>query len=233
MRIARPVLLLLLRVILKVAMRLRIRGMERIPEHGPAIILFNHITFVDPVLVTGVLPREGVAMSKVENFSHPVVGPLIRAFGAFPVQRGQVDRRALWKSLEILEKGGVLLMSPEGTRSRTPGLLEGRDGATYVALLSGVPVIPVAVSGAEQFLPNVKRLRRTPAEVSVGRPFRLTAQDGRMSRPKLREMTAEVMYELAKLLPPEYRGVYSDLSLARQDYLEFVDVAGPATRDQR
>jgi len=202
-KVARAILAVVLRLAMRLLLRLEVDGLERIPARGPVILIFNHITFLDPVILTGLLPRESAAMSKVENFSKPVVGLLLRIFGAFPVERGRVDRRALRRSLEVLEKGGVLLIAPEGTRSREPGLQEGKDGISYVALQSGVPVIPV--------------------RVTVGRPFRLVPKETKVRRPELHEMTTEAMYELAKCLPPAYRGVYADLSQARQDHLEFLD----------
>ncbi len=223
MKLARAILAVVLRLAMRLLLRLEVDGLERIPARGPVILIFNHITFLDPVILTGLLPRESAAMSKVENFSKPIVGLLLRIFGSFPVERGRVDRRALRRSLEVLEKGGVLLIAPEGTRSRVPGLQEGKDGIAYVALQSGVPVIPVGIAGAERFTANLRNLRRTPVQVKVGRPFRLVPRAGKVRRPELHEMTTEAMYELAKCLPPAYRGVYADLSQARQDHLEFLD----------
>ncbi|MGC8838977.1 MAG: lysophospholipid acyltransferase family protein [Anaerolineae bacterium] len=223
MKLARAILAVVLRLAMRLLLRLEVDGLERIPARGPVILIFNHITFLDPVILTGLLPRESAAMSKVENFSKPIVGLLLRIFGAFPVERGRVDRRALRRSLEVLEKGGVLLIAPEGTRSRVPGLQEGKDGIAYVALQSGVPVIPVGIAGAEHFTANLRNLRRTPVRVTVGRPFRLVPREGKVRRPELHEMTTEAMYELARCLPPAYRGVYADLSQARQDHLEFLD----------
>ncbi|MGQ9458090.1 MAG: lysophospholipid acyltransferase family protein [Anaerolineae bacterium] len=225
MKLARAILAVVLRLAMRLLLRLEVEGLERIPARGPVILIFNHITFLDPVILTGLLPRESAAMSKVENFSKPVVGLLLRIFGAFPVERGRVDRRALRRSLEVLERGGVLLIAPEGTRSRVPGLQEGKDGIAYVALQSGVSVIPVGIAGAERFSANLRNLRRTPVRVRVGRPFRLVPKGPKVRRPELHEMTTEAMYELAKVLPPAYRGVYADLSQARQEHLEFLDVA--------
>lgn len=224
MKLARAILAVVLWLAMRLLLRLEVDGLERIPARGPVILIFNHITFLDPVILTGLLPRESAAMSKVENFSKPVVGLLLRIFGAFPVERGRVDRRALRRSLEVLERGGVLLIAPEGTRSRVPGLQEGRDGIAYVALQSGVPVIPVGIAGAERFSTNLRNLQRTPVRVRVGRPFRLVPKGPKVRRPELHEMTTEAMYELARVLPPAYRGVYADLSQARQEHLEFLDV---------
>ncbi|MGQ9585828.1 MAG: lysophospholipid acyltransferase family protein [Anaerolineae bacterium] len=224
MKLARSILLLLLRGVMRVLLRIQVHGLDRVPRHGPVILIFNHVSFLDPVILTGLLPRESAAMSKVENFSQPVVGLLLRIFGAFPVDRDRPDRRALRKSLEVLESGGVLLIAPEGTRSRVGQLQEGKDGLTYVALQSGVPIVPVGISGTERFTSNLRRLRRTVVRIEVGRPFRLVPRGGKVRRPELHEMTTEAMYELARLLPPAYRGVYADLSRANQDHLEFLNV---------
>ncbi|NLE75386.1 MAG: 1-acyl-sn-glycerol-3-phosphate acyltransferase, partial [Chloroflexi bacterium] len=185
MKLGRQALTLVLRAAMWLFMRVRVEGAEQVPSEGPVIIIYNHITFLDPVVLTGALARESTAMSKVESFSTPVLGLILRIFGAFPVQRGRVDRWALRYSLSVLEQGGVLLIAPEGTRSGTPGLQEGKDGLAYLALRSGVPVVPAGISGAEEVVGNLRRGRRTPVCITFGRPFRLVAEDGRVRRPEM------------------------------------------------
>jgi len=121
--------------------------------------------------------------------------------------------------MAALKEEKALLMAPEGTRGGDWRLIKARDGVAYVALQASVPILPVVISGSERFWKELARLRRTKTRVVVGEPFVLLPREGRVSREQLSEMTTEAMYRLATLLPPEYRGVYSDLSAAREEYI--------------
>jgi 1-acyl-sn-glycerol-3-phosphate acyltransferase len=176
--------------------------------------MMNHIYFIDPVLVASLAPRFIVIMSKIENYQNPLLALVVRSYGTFPVRRGELDMAAIRTSLQVLGEGHGLLMAPEGTRSRTHTLQEGKDGMAWLAVRAGVPVVPVALSGHEKLWSNLKRLRRTPMQVVFGEPFGLRTTEQMPARPQLRRMTQEAMYRLAALLPPEYRGVYGDPSSA-------------------
>lgn len=208
-----------LRFVLGLLLDLKVEGLEKIPMRGPLILAHNHMNWVDAVLATSLIPRDIVSMTKLENLDLPIIGGLIRLYGSFPVRRGEVDRRALAQSISTLQQGFALLLVPEGTRGKDWRLKPGKDGLAYVALKSGAPVVLMAISGSEQFWLNLKRLRRTPTRVVVDEPFYLSPPEGEVDREVLREMTQEVMYRLASLLPAEYRGVYSDLSQADNRYI--------------
>jgi 1-acyl-sn-glycerol-3-phosphate acyltransferase len=150
-------------------------------------------------------------MSKVEVFDIPLIGFLTRAYGTIPIQRGQGDSRALRQSLQVLREGGVLLISPEGTRSPTYSLQQGKEGMALLAARTGAPIIPVAITGTEQRVRYWRRLRRVPVRILIGNPFYLDPGEERPRRPILRAMTDEAMYQLAATLPPEYRGIYGNL----------------------
>lgn len=209
----RRFLTFLLHLAYRLVLRLEVVGLENIPAAGPVILAINHISFLDPVLVVSVLRRKVLPMAKVEVFRDVVLGPLVSAFDAFPVRRGEIDRRAVQTALEILRLGGVLLIAPEGTRSPTGALLPGKEGAVYLAWRTGAPIVPVGVEGTDRFKFNIRRLRRTPVRVVFGRPFRVEIPEDR-SREALREATDELMTQIAALLPPHRRGVYADLSRA-------------------
>jgi 1-acyl-sn-glycerol-3-phosphate acyltransferase len=194
-------------------------GLENVPRKGPLIVTINHMNFLDPVIATVFIPRDIVSMAKAELFGSPVVGLVFRLYGAFPVRRGEIDRTALRKAMAALQEEKALLMAPEGTRGGDWRLMKARDGVAYVALQASVPIVPVAISGSERFWKELARLRRTKTRVVMGEPFVLLPREGRVSREQLSEMTTEAMYRLATLLPPEYRGVYSDLSAAREEYI--------------
>jgi 1-acyl-sn-glycerol-3-phosphate acyltransferase len=181
----------------------------------------THTNFLDPALAGAVMPREVVIMSKVENFYHPFLGIIVRLYGAFPVRRGEVDRQAIRRSLEVLAGGQTLLMAPEGTRSGDGRLQKGHDGMTFIALRANAPILPMAIVGGERFWANLSRLRRTPVKIIIGKVFRFSSAQKRVGREIMGKMTEEGMYQLASLLPPERRGVYSNLDLATEEYLAF------------
>lgn len=209
------------RILAKILLRLEVVGLENVPSEGPLILAITHTNFLDPALAGAVMPRELVIMSKIENFRHPLFGIVARLYGAFPVRRGEVDRQAIRRSLEVLAGGEALLMAPEGTRSGHGQLQEGHGGMTFIALRTDAPILPMAIIGGERFWANLTRLRRTPVKIVIGKTFRFSAGQKRAGREIMSKMTEEGMYQLASLLPPERRGVYSDLDLATEEYLTF------------
>ncbi len=208
-----------LRFLFRVLLKLEVEGVENVPRTGAFIAMINHVSFLDPVLTVALAPREIVAMSKIENYDNPIAALVLHLYGSFPIRRGEVDMPAIRASLHVLQLGRGLLMAPEGTRSKTHTLQEARDGMAMIALRANVPIVPVAVSGAEDFKHNWKRLRRTPTRIVFGAPFCFRPQPGVRHREQMCQMTREAMYRLAALLPPKYRGVYGDLDNATSRFL--------------
>jgi 1-acyl-sn-glycerol-3-phosphate acyltransferase len=213
----------LLRIAFKLLLNLEVVGLENVPSEGPLILMINHTSFLDPVVAGGVMPREVVAMSKVENFHDPILGIIVRLYGAFPVRRGEVDLQATRRALEVLHNGEVLLMAPEGTRSKESCLQPGHDGMTFIAYRANAPVLPMAITGVKDFSSSLKKLHRTDVKIVIGKPFRLRKDKKKVGRDVLHQMTEEAMYQLAAVLPPEYRGVYRDLDSATKWFLVFED----------
>ncbi len=203
--------------------KVQVEGADHIPASGPTLLAMNHIGAIDPFVVVGaVRPRYVVPMSKVENYRNPLTGLILRAWGGYPVRRGEVDRQALESTIALLRQGRPVLIAPEGTRH--PELSEAKDGMTYVAVKADAVIVPVGVEGTTRFPRTLLRLRRTPVWVKFGRPFRLRgAERPRIPRDEIRQMTREAMFQLALLLPEHRRGFYADLSQMTTDYLEFVD----------
>ena len=200
----------------------RVEGLENVPAHGPAIMMINHIAFVDPIVVLHLLPRNIVPLAKVEVYNYPLVGVFPRMWGVIPVRREEIDRRAIQGALDVLRAGEIILVAPEATRS--PQLQQGKEGVAYLASRSGAPIVPVAIEGSEGFptLPFKKRWRGPGVQVRFGRPFQYLPTEDRHRRDRMRQMTDEAMYILAAMLPESRRGVYSDLSKATQDTLAFL-----------
>jgi 1-acyl-sn-glycerol-3-phosphate acyltransferase len=137
-----------------------------------------------------------------------IVGELMNALGAIWVRRSEVDREALRAAIDVLKAGGVIGMAPEGTRSRTGGLLEGKIGAAYIANRADVLLVPVALAGTEIGLPSVFRLTRPRLTVTIGKPFRLPNANPQVDRQQLQAHTELIMQTLAAMLPEKLRGVY-------------------------
>ncbi len=210
-----------LRVLTKLFARFKVTGLENVPATGPVIIIINHIAFLDPVMVFGGFPRRMIPMAKAEAFDSPVWGWFVKVYGTIPVHRGEVDMSAIKSALRILKQGGVILMAPEGTRSPTYQMQPAKDGATILALRSGAQVLPIGVTGTHRVKDYLRKLKRVPIQLSIGRPFWLQspAGDGRLSREALPIATKQMMYRLAAQLPPEFRGVYSNVEDAQETYL--------------
>lgn len=200
----------------------RAEGIENVPRQGPAILMINHIAFIDPLVVLTSLPRNIVPLAKIEVYEYPVIGIFPRMWGVIPVRRSEVDRRAIQQVFEVLQAGEIVLVAPESTRS--PKLQEGKEGIAYLASRSGAPVVPVAIDGTEGFpaLRFTKAWRGSGARVRFGRPFSYRPEFRRANREQLRVMTDEAMYVLAKLLSPERRGVYADLSKSSSDTIQWL-----------
>ncbi len=199
----------------------RAEDIENLPADGSAIVIFNHIAFIDPIVVLSVLPRNAVPLARHDVFGIPGWGIFPRLWDVIPVRRDEVDRGALLKALAVLEAGEVLLVAPEGTRHSS--LQRAKSGLAYLALKSGAPIVPVAIEGTTGY-PTliVGRNDLAPITIRVGRPFRYIEMQGRWDRDRLRTMTDEAMYVLAGMLPEERRGVYSDLSRATTDTIEML-----------
>ncbi len=200
-------------------------GQENIPDNGPTILMMNHISGLDPFVCAGsVTNRYAIPMAKAEVMKNPVIAFLFRMWGAFLVKRGEVDRKALMNSIELAKSGQLILIAPEGTRS-PEGLIQPKKGVAYVATKANAVVVPSAISYAQGWRKRWKRLRRAYARVHFGTPFKFKT-DGRkrIPREELSAMTEEAMYQLAMAVVDENcRGVYSDLSKATTEFIEFVN----------
>jgi 1-acyl-sn-glycerol-3-phosphate acyltransferase len=191
--------------------RRHITGLENVPACGPYIVAANHLSTLDAALVYGLLggpEMKGWAAEKWER--NLVFGSILRLGGSYFIQRGQVDRDAFDFAVEWLRAGHVFGMAPEGTRSHTGGLLQGKTGIAYIAQQSGAPIVPMAHSGTDRALRFWPRLRRLPIDIRIGRTFSLPPVDTNDRSASLRRNADEVMCRLAALLPQSYRGVYAD-----------------------
>jgi 1-acyl-sn-glycerol-3-phosphate acyltransferase len=194
----------------------------QVPARGPLILVANHINFLEiPVLYTRLQPRPLTGFAKAETWDNPALGRLFDLWGGIPLRRGQADVAAFRRATALLKKGHILAVAPEGTRSNDGRLKRGHPGVVTLALRSGAPLLPIVYHGGEALRHNLTRLRRTDFYIVVGRPFYLDAGNVSVTRQVRRQMTDEIMCQVAALLPPAYRGHYADLSAATETYLRF------------
>lgn len=201
-----------------------ITGLENIPDDGPAILMMNHISAIDPGLCMGAVKhRFVIPMTKIENTYHPVGRFAVWWYGAYTVRRDEVDRKALMNSIALLQSGQLILIAPEGTRQKN-GLTRPKEGLTYVATKADAVIIPAAISGAQGFKGKWQQLQRPQIHLNFGRAFRFkTAGRTRIPRDELSAMTEEAMYQLAiAVTDPALRGQYSDVSKATEKHIEFL-----------
>ncbi len=182
-------------------------GAEHIPAAGPFILVTNHISRLDPPILMLAMPHPIYVLAASEYRRVPLLRQLMEATGAIWVRRGELDLAALRAALQVLERGDVLGLAPEGTRSRTRALQRAKPGAAYIALRAGVPILPVALTGTEKMLEDFLHLRRMRIRVVIGEPFQLPV-NGRPRGEVLESTTDLIMRRIAALLPPEYQGVY-------------------------
>jgi 1-acyl-sn-glycerol-3-phosphate acyltransferase len=191
----------------------RIEGVEHLPRSGPFILVANHCSNLDPLMMGWAsghqIGRVVHFMAKIEMRRWPIIGWLATQSGVYFVRRGERDRAAQQFSLDALADGRPIAMFPEGTRSRTGHLREGKPGAALLAMRSGAPIIPAGVSGTHRIFPGRSRWPRpTRVRIGIGEPFTLPhQQSGRLDREALAAGTERIMSAIEALLPEDQRRV--------------------------
>jgi 1-acyl-sn-glycerol-3-phosphate acyltransferase len=201
--IVRKTLVIILGIFFRAFMVLKIEGLENLPGQGACVLAANHHSNMDVFPLQLSLPRPLFFMGKAELFQNPIIGWLIRQLGAFPVQRGVSDSWALGHSRKILDKGLILAIFPEGTRSRGRGLSVAKTGAARLAIEKNVPIVPLAIDGTRELFKNFPH--RALVSISICVPINPDADDDPLS------LTDKVMFSLANKLPPGMRGAYSEI----------------------
>ena len=141
--------LVVVRLLFWLTARCQFKGRENVPRQGPLLVVSNHLSLADPALVALGLGRGAAFLAKKQLFRYRLIGGLLRRLWTFPVRRGQMDRPALRWAYQTISEGRALVMFPEGMRSRNRRLRPAFNGAALVASRSGVPILPVGISGSE------------------------------------------------------------------------------------
>jgi 1-acyl-sn-glycerol-3-phosphate acyltransferase len=195
-------------------------ALEKVPKQGPLIIYTNHVNILEiPIIYTRLQPRRVHGMLLAERWNIPILSWALDVTETIPLRRGEADIDAIRIGLNALEKGDMLIIAPEGTRSHDGVLQPAHPGVVLMALHSGAPLMPVAFYGAENYTQNLSRLKRTDFHFRVGRPFHLDAGGEKVTRLVREKMMEEMMYQLASLLPMQYRGGYAEATEAEARYI--------------
>ena len=191
----------------------RVEGSEHIPSEGPFILVGNHSSNLDPLILGwAVGNRTGRIihfMAKAEMLRWPVLGWLASQSAVFFVRRGEGDRSAQRFALEALAAGRPIALHPEGTRSRDGHLKAGKSGAAFLAMRSGAPLLPAGIAGTHKIFPGGSKVpHASRISIRVGEPFTLAhVPSGRIDRATLAAGTERIMAEIEELLPPDQRRV--------------------------
>ena len=198
-----------IRTFLALFARMEHVGLANIPPTGGMILAANHVSSADPpILAAAVVSRWPRFMAKLELFQkRPLIGYLFALSGAFPVRRFEADLGVLREARRLLRAGHILCMFPEGHRSPTATLIEAHPGTAMIALRTGAPVIPVAITGSEALRCGWRVFTQRPhIRIVFGPPFYL--EGTRVNRAAIEAGNERIMREIAAQLPARYRGVY-------------------------
>lgn len=201
------------RLIFHLISDVNITGLDNIPKSGSYIIAINHISIIEPPLVIAFWPKAPEAVGAKEIWERKGQSSLARFYGGIQVHRGEYDRRVIEAMIQVIQSGHPLLIAPEGGRSHSPGMRPALPGVAYVVDRSKAPVLPVGIVGStDDFLHKALRLKRPVLEMRIGETITLPNIEGRgeQRRESLKRNADMIMYKIAELLPPGYRGVYAD-----------------------
>jgi 1-acyl-sn-glycerol-3-phosphate acyltransferase len=208
------IVMFFLRAILRLIARVKVYGMEKLPPHSESFIaVSNHTGRLDPAFVYYLLDRRDIIMLVAEKYKEKTWSRLLaQAVDGIFVDRYNADLGAMREVLRRVRKGGVVTLAPEGTRSPTGGMIQGWDGASYIAARVGLPIFPVGATGTrdKEVIERLKHFKRLDVTVKVGPSFTLPPLDSQHRDQQLAAYTDEIMCRIAAELPESYRGIYAD-----------------------
>ncbi|MEA1872452.1 MAG: lysophospholipid acyltransferase family protein [Chloroflexota bacterium] len=211
MTLAQKILLAICRPLFNILFSWKVEGRENIPLTGPLILITNHVNLFDPFFLIFSFPRWINFMAKEELFRSPFLRFWLRWAGSLSIRRGGKisDKQKMLKSArDALEKGLILGMFPEGGRSRDGKLRKGEPGSAVIASKTNVPLLPVGIAGTDKIKGISWLWKRPGIVINIGKPFKLPPTYSKMSKSQMQLLTAQLMKEIAALLPPEYQGAY-------------------------
>ena len=208
----RNVLRFLLRLIVRMVARVEVRGYEHVPRDGNFVLATNHLGILDSAMLFYALDEWNAFIPVAEKWEEiPILRWLGKYFNFVFIDRFNPDIKAMRKIIALMKAGNNLVIAPEGTRSRSGALIEGKPGVSYLAARLNRPILPVALAGTEDrvFFENLRRLKRTHIVLQAGPAFLLPQLPKENRDQALREYTDEIMCRIAAMLPEKYHGVYA------------------------
>ena len=208
----------IVRFVMNIIADVEVVGMENLPQ-GNVIVAANHLGRLDTAVLLYILDREDIIMAVAEKYkNHLLFGAIGRAANAIWLNRFEADFAALREILARMQQGGLMVIAPEGTRSKTASMQQGKMGAAFLASKSGYPVLPVALTGPEDagVIANLKRFRRSKIKVAAGAVYSIEIPKGKGRDQAMNEATDELMCRIAALLPESYRGYYKDFPRVKE-----------------
>lgn len=213
---ARTFIIFLLKFFFGITTKREITGIENIPTDEKAIIVGNHIGFLDGIMIPSIpilINHPNLIVVVAEKYEQvPLFRWAVDKLNFMFIDRFKPDIKTLKKMLSMLKDDGILLISPEGTRSPNAALIEPKSGAAYLAAKTGAKLIPIGVTGSEdsEVKKRFRRLRRLDVKIRIGNPFKIPSLPSGNREDFLNKYTDEIMCQIAALLPPSYRGIYTD-----------------------
>jgi 1-acyl-sn-glycerol-3-phosphate acyltransferase len=183
-------------------LRLRVVGLENVPREGSFVFAPTHRSTIDIPVASAATRRRMRFMGKDSIWKYKPIGKIMTGLGAFPVTRGSADLEALKRCIAIVQIGEPLVMFPEGTRHYGPEVQPLFDGAAYIALKTGVPIVPAAIAGTEDVMRSgSKAIRFKKCRMVIGKPIAADVPGGgRASREQIGDLTVQLQNELQRLL---------------------------------
>jgi 1-acyl-sn-glycerol-3-phosphate acyltransferase len=199
----------LLRAVVPTLARIEVRGVHHVPKRGGCLIVSNHLSLADPPCLLAYGPRQMHFVTKAEAFEQWPLSVILPPGEPIKVSRGKADLQALRQAEQYLKQGEAVMIYAEGTRSKAGEAQEARAGVVFLAQRTGVPIVPVAISGTEKVLRSrFPWYWRGRVQLTFGAPFYLH-ELGVPTRKNRVQLAQAVMGRVAALLPPAYRGVYA------------------------
>ncbi len=210
----RNVIRWLVRLIFNIIARFEPKGYEYLPKDGSFVIATNHLGILDAPSAFYALDRWDMFVLIGEKWEKVALFRWLgKYFNFIFIDRFNPDIKTLRKIISLMEQDNILVIAPEGTRSRSGSLIEAKPGVSYLASKLNRPIVPVAITGSEDeaLFGNLKKLRRAHITLTAGPAFTLPPLPRENRDEVLKQYTDEIMCHIAALLPEKYRGVYADL----------------------
>jgi 1-acyl-sn-glycerol-3-phosphate acyltransferase len=207
-------------IVLRLLTSTEVEGYEQLKGlQGRAIVASNHLGMLDAGYAFLLVNRTDLIMVVAEKYREKkLFAWLVKQLNLLWLERFEADFGTLKETLRRLERGGILFIAPEGTRSKAESLIEGKPGVAYLAAKSAAPLIPVGVTGTEDRVVGqlFKKFRRPHVKIIIGKPFSLPPLPKENRAEFLQQQTEEIMAQIAALLPEKYRGIYSEKPRVRE-----------------